>query len=78
MLTSLMLECYNNFDNSKREKEMTFMSYVYTVLGTTAIIVIAEIVIGYGIGDKVKDLFQSAEARAMALEAKAAKIRATL
>ena len=62
------------------------MTYVYTVLGTTAAIIVAEIVFNYGLGDKVKDMFlrifhdavsvgHNAAAR---LEARAAKIRARL
>ena len=31
------------------------MSYVYTVLGTTVAIIIAEIVFNYGLGDVTKD-----------------------
>lgn len=62
------------------------MTYVYTVLGTTLAIIIAEITLNYGLGDKVKDLFlrlfHDANAvghnAAIRLEARAAKIRARL
>lgn len=60
------------------------MNYVYTVLGTTVAIILAEIFGNYGLGDLVKDFFVGlftkgktfAEVRVQRLEAKAAKIRA--
>jgi uncharacterized membrane protein YdjX (TVP38/TMEM64 family) len=54
------------------------MTYVYTVLGTTLAIIVAEILGNYGLGDVVKDLFRSAEAKVAALEAKLEKAKAAL
>jgi len=51
------------------------MNYVYTVLGTTVAIIVAEIVFNYGLGDKVKDLFLSVDSRIMGLEAKLMKLK---
>lgn len=62
------------------------MNYVYTVLGTTGAIILAEIVGNYGLGDLVKDFFvrvfgsakSFAEAKLNRLTQSAAKIRAKL
>jgi hypothetical protein len=36
------------------------MNYFYTVLATTAAIIVAEILLNYSLGDKVKDLILKA------------------
>lgn len=62
------------------------MTYIYTILGTTAAIIIAEIVFNYGLGDVVKDTFirlfgeakSFAEARVDRLTKTAANLRAKL
>lgn len=62
------------------------MNYVWTVIGTTIAIILAEIFGNYGLGDLTKDFFVGlfvkgktfTMARLERLEAKAAKIRAAL
>lgn len=69
------------------------MLFLYGLLTATVAIIVAEIVFNYGLGDKVKDLFlgivhsaeevkqnaiQRLHARAAALEARVAKVKAAL
>lgn len=63
-----------------------FWNYFWTVVGTTIAIILAEIFGNYGLGDLVKDFFVGlfvkgktfTTAQLARLEAKAAKIRASL
>lgn len=54
------------------------MEFVYGMATATALIIAAEIGFNYGLGDKVKDLFLSVEARVKALETRLATLKAKL